>query len=62
MLLENVRYPGLMDTGSIYYFVTVAVFFLILGLAVDYIRQREYYKQLRNAIERTDELHVEAIV
>ncbi|MDR4173943.1 sensor histidine kinase [Bacillus nitratireducens] len=62
MLLENARYPGLMDTSSIYYFVTVAVFFLILGLAIDYIRQREYYKQLRNAIERSDELHVEAIV
>ncbi|PEB95465.1 MULTISPECIES: sensor histidine kinase [Bacillus cereus group] len=62
MLLENARYPGLIDTSSIYYFVTVAAFFLILGLAIDYIRQHEYYKQLRNAIERSDELHVEAIV
>ncbi|MCJ8013109.1 sensor histidine kinase [Paenibacillus sp. KQZ6P-2] len=62
MLLENARYPGLMETSTIYYFVAAAAFFLILGLAVDYIRQREYYKQLRNAIERSDELHVEAIV
>ncbi|HWO95695.1 MAG TPA: sensor histidine kinase [Bacillus sp. (in: firmicutes)] len=62
MLLENARYPGLMDTSPIYYFVAATAFFLILGLAVDYIRQREYYKQLRNAIERSDEIHVEAIV
>ncbi|WP_339270559.1 sensor histidine kinase [Paenibacillus sp. FSL K6-1330] len=62
MLLENARYLGWMDTSTIYYFVVAAAFFLILGLVVDYIRQREYYNQLKNAIERSDELHVEAIV
>ncbi len=62
MLLEKKRYPGVIDTGTIYYFVVLALFFIVLWLIVDYIRQKAYYKQIGNAIERVDELQAVAIV
>lgn len=62
MLLENARKPGLFDTSTMYYFVAVAAFMGVLGLTIDYIRQREYYRQLRNAIDRSDDLQIGAIV
>ncbi|WP_342439663.1 sensor histidine kinase [Paenibacillus sp. FSL L8-0436] len=62
MLLENARYPGMMDESTIIYFVAAAAFIGVLGLVIDYIRNREYYKQLRNAVEGSDELQAAAIV
>lgn len=62
MLLENARYPGLMEASTIYYFAASASFFFILGLVMDYIRRREYYKQLEHALKRTDEILVEPII
>jgi len=61
MLLENARNPGLMELSTITYFVTAGAFFGVLGLTIDYIRQRTYYTQLRKAIDRSDELQVNAI-
>jgi len=61
MMLENARNPGLMNPGTITYFVAAASFLGLLGLAIDYIRQREYYRQLRHAIERYDELQTGTI-
>ncbi|MFF2885295.1 sensor histidine kinase [Paenibacillus sp. NPDC057967] len=55
-LLEQYRYPGLIDTQTIYYFILLAVFVYSIWLAVDYLRMRYYYKQLQEAMERSDEL------
>ncbi|MBE9914179.1 HAMP domain-containing histidine kinase [Paenibacillus donghaensis] len=63
MLLENARYPGMMDASTIYYFAAAASFFFILGLVVDYIRQREYYRQLKENVQKdSDEILVEPII
>lgn len=62
MLLENMRYPELVETSTISYFAAAAAFFLVLGLAVAYIWQQAYYKQLIYALEGSDELQVEAIM
>ncbi|MED4752776.1 sensor histidine kinase [Brevibacillus choshinensis] len=62
MLLEEKRYSGVVDMDTKYYFVMLGLFFVLLWLAVDYIRQRDYYKQLRRATERTSELQAAAIV
>lgn len=62
MLLENARYPGLMDAGTIRYFVTAGVLIGLSGLVIDYIRQREYYKQLAGAMEKSDEWKAGVIV
>ncbi|MDN9009627.1 sensor histidine kinase [Brevibacillus laterosporus] len=62
MLLEKKSYPDLIDMGTIYYFVMLALFFILLWMIVDYIRQKGYYKQIGIAIERADELQAVAIV
>jgi signal transduction histidine kinase len=62
LLLERERYPGLIELGTVYYFVVLALFFLGVWLAVDYLRQRAYFKQLIDAIERSEELQATTIV
>ncbi|WP_281885894.1 HAMP domain-containing sensor histidine kinase [Paenibacillus sp. YYML68] len=54
--------PSVMDLGTVLYFVGLGLFFMLLGLAVDYIRQREFYKQVHDALERSGELHASVIV
>lgn len=61
MLLEKKRYPDEMDLGTIYYFVVLAFFVMGVWLAIDYIRQRSYFKQLQYAMKRSSELHVATI-
>jgi signal transduction histidine kinase len=62
MLLEEQRDSGVMDRSTTYYFVVLALFFFFLWLAVDYLRQRGYYKQVRDAIERSAELQAAVLV
>lgn len=54
--LEQYRYPGFMEPEIIYYFILLAVFVYGVWLALDYMRMRYYYKQLREALERSDEM------
>lgn len=62
LLLEKQRYPGMVETGTVYYFVLLAVAVLFAWLIADYARQRYYYKQIIEALGRTDELQATAIV
>ncbi len=62
LLLERERYSGFIELGTIYYFVVLALFFLGIWLAVDYLRQRTYFKQLLDAIKRSEELQATTIV
>lgn len=62
LLLEMRRYPGMVETGTVYYFILLSAVFVAVWLASDYIRQRYYFKQLREALGRTDELQATAIV
>lgn len=56
MTLERKRYPGVMEWGTISYFVLLALFFIGLWLAVDYVRQKDFFKQIWNALERSGDL------
>ncbi|MHA6483107.1 sensor histidine kinase [Paenibacillus sp. strain BS8-2] len=62
LLLEQWRYPGMVETGTIYYFILLSLVVLIVWLGVDFIRQRYYFKQLLEALGRTDELQATAIM
>lgn len=62
LLLERERYPGLVELGTVFYFMMLALFFLGIWLAVDYIRQRAYFKQLLDAIQRSEELQATTII
>lgn len=62
LLLERERYPGLVELGVVYYFIVLGLFFLGTWLAVDYARQRAYFKQLIEAISRSDELQATRII
>ncbi|TCM98015.1 signal transduction histidine kinase [Paenibacillus sp. BK033] len=59
--LDKLRYERA-DAGLVYYYAELAVFLLIIGLAVDYLRQRGYYKQLQDAIEHGTELNASMVV
>jgi len=61
LLLERARNPGVEDIGIIGYFIILCLFFLVLWLAVDFIRQKSYFSQLFEAIER-DGAHAAEIV
>ncbi|WP_044640201.1 sensor histidine kinase [Risungbinella massiliensis] len=61
MLLEKKRYPVVMDLDTVYYFMAVAFFMMGVWLAIDYIRQRPYYKQLQHAME-SSELHAAMMI
>ncbi|MDQ6419856.1 ATP-binding protein [Paenibacillus sp. LHD-117] len=62
LLLERKRYPGMVETGTVYYFILLSFVALFAWLAADYIRQRYYFKQMYEAIERTDDLQASTIV
>lgn len=62
LLLERERYPGLVELGTIYYFIVIALFLLGTWLVVDYLRQRTYFKQMLEAIARSEELQASTIV
>lgn len=62
LLLERERYPGYIEEGTIYYFIVLSLFFLGVWLAIDYLRQRTYFKELTDAIEKSDELQAAKIV
>lgn len=55
-LLDKLRYEGRADAGLVYYYAELALFLLIAGLTVDFLRQRNYYKQLQDAIDHGTEL------
>lgn len=61
-LLENARYPGLIETATMVYFVLLAIVVYSAWLFVDYMRQRYYYKQVNEALERSDELGAATII
>ncbi|MEK3882908.1 sensor histidine kinase [Paenibacillus sp. PL2-23] len=61
-LLENIRYPGLVDTSTLVYFVLLALVICSSWLVIDYMRQRPYYKQVFEALARWDELGGAAII
>ncbi|GLX65916.1 sensor histidine kinase [Paenibacillus glycanilyticus] len=60
--LDKLRYEKEADAGLVYYFVEVAAFLLVVGLTVDYLRQRRYYKQLHEAIAGGSELKASMVV
>ncbi|WP_338749160.1 sensor histidine kinase [Bacillus sp. FJAT-52991] len=62
MLLEKGRQPEAIEMGTIYYFMFLALFFIVSWLVVDYHRQKSYYKQVQQAMERFDELQDVTIV
>lgn len=62
MLLEKERNPGFIDLNTIYYFIVLAIIFVLLWLMADYLRQRAYFKQLLEAIARSGELQASSIV
>ncbi|MCL6458523.1 MAG: sensor histidine kinase [Gorillibacterium sp.] len=62
MLLEQERYPGVMESGTILYYVVLACFIIGLWLVIDAIRQRAYFLQLQLAIEQSSELQATHIV
>lgn len=61
-LLEKARYPGLVETATIYYFIVLALFVYAVWLMFDYMRQRYYYKQLYEALDRSDEIGAATII
>ncbi|MBH5319217.1 sensor histidine kinase [Paenibacillus sp. GSMTC-2017] len=60
--LEQKRYPGLIESGTIIYFVILALSVLGVWLVLDYVRQRYYFKQVIEALRRSDELNSATIV
>lgn len=61
-LLERKRYPGLVDNGTIFYFIVLSLSALGVWLGLDYLRQRYYFKQLREALDRSDDLQAATII
>ncbi|MCY9517801.1 sensor histidine kinase [Paenibacillus apiarius] len=62
MMLEHAHYPQMINTGTITYFVALALLFTCLWLVIEYIRQKAYYRELKHAIEMTGDLHAAATV
>ncbi|MCM3629272.1 sensor histidine kinase [Paenibacillus glycanilyticus] len=60
--LDKLRYEGRADAGLVYYYAELAFFLLLVGLAVDFLRQRNYYKQLQDAIEHGTELKASMVI
>lgn len=60
--LEKMRYPGLVETGTIYYFVVLAVLVLVVWLGLDYVRQRYFLKQMKEALNDSDHLQAMSII
>lgn len=62
MLLKQARYPEAMDDGTIVYFIVLSLLILVLWLVVDYIRQKNYYKQLMQACTDSGDLNAALLV
>ncbi|MCR8842302.1 sensor histidine kinase [Paenibacillus sp. SC116] len=63
MKLDKARLSkGINDTDTPVYFMVVSLFFIGVWLAVDYIRQRTYYRQVSMAIEHSGEMQATAMV
>ncbi|GGG75789.1 HAMP domain-containing histidine kinase [Paenibacillus radicis (ex Gao et al. 2016)] len=61
-LLDKLRYAEQADPGLLYYFIELALLLLIVGLTVDYMRQRAYYKQLGEALQKPVRLNASTLV
>lgn len=61
-ILDKLRYWQQADTGLVYYFIELALIVLVVGLAIDYLRQRSYYKQMNEAISSASSLKSSSIV
>ncbi|MFF2480761.1 sensor histidine kinase [Paenibacillus sp. NPDC058071] len=61
-LLDKLRYEDQVDSGLVYYFVELSLVVLIAGLTVDYIRQRSFQRQLKEAAGKRDLLEASRIV
>lgn len=62
MLLKQARYPEAMDDGTIVYFIAFSLLFLVLWLVADYIRQKHYYKELKQACKDSGGVHAAVLV
>ena len=62
MLLERKRFSGFIELATMGYFVLLASLMVGAWLAIDYLRHRQYYNQLREALERSDDLQAATIV
>lgn len=60
--LEELRYPGLVDSATAWYMLALALFVLVVWLIADYLRQRHYYRQLGEALRRCDDLQASSIL
>ncbi|WP_168123004.1 sensor histidine kinase [Paenibacillus sp. HB172176] len=61
-LLEKSRYPGLVTEGTIWYFIELSLLATAIWLCLDYIRQRSYFKQLKEALSQSDELKAAVLI
>lgn len=62
MLLKQARYPEAMDDGTIVYFIVLSLLFVVLWLVVDYIRQKNYYKELMQACTDSGDVNAAILV
>jgi signal transduction histidine kinase len=62
LMLEMARYPGMVEPGTVYYFLLLALVALIAWFTADYYRQRYFLKQVKEALARTNDLQASAIV
>ena len=61
-LLEKSRYPGLVADGTIWYFIELSLLAAILWIGLDYMRQRYYFKQMKEALSRSSELKAAVVI
>ena len=61
-LLEKSRYPGLVADGTVWYFIELSLLATALWLGLDYMRQRYYFKQMKEALARTGELQAAVVI
>ncbi|MEW9106805.1 sensor histidine kinase, partial [Paenibacillus sp.] len=62
MLLKQAKYPEAMDDGTIVYFIVLSLLFVVLWLVVDYIRQKNYYKELMQVCTDSNDVNAAILV
>lgn len=62
MMLERERYSGFIEMSTVFYFIILACFVIAVWLAFDYVRQRHFYRQLAEALERSEEPQAASLV
>ncbi len=62
LLLERERHGYYIELNIAYYFILLAVFVVLVWLCVDYLRQRQFYKQMTEAMDKADELQASTII